>query len=467
MKKLSFALFSIIFVLALVSLTACFDESPVEIEYEINADGTAYTVTGLTSSPRFSEYDVVIPAEHDGLPVTAIGESAFTFRGRLRSVTLPDSIVTIENAAFSTCEGLVSITIPETTSTIGRAAFYGCVSLETVHIPTSVSSLGDSAFSYCISIKEFTVAEDNPAYEAIDGNIYTKGGGTLVQYAIAKTDKSFTTPEQTATVEPNAFYHCEAIEEITFSDSVTHIGAHAVSMCENLRTINLGKGLNSIDATSLGASDALSEINVDPENSAYKSIDGVLFTKDGKTIVLLPQGHGEDVYTVPDGVTAIGDDAFSSNETLKGVVFPEGLVSIGENAFSYCRELEEVIIPNSVTKIGAGAFRDCESITEITLPNSVTSIGEAVFSGCARMKSAELGNGVKSIPSYAFQHCDNLETVNVGTGLKSIGSHAFRNCYKLTTLNYAGSQWQWMFSVDREAAWDIETSSNFSVKYNG
>ena len=206
--------------------------------------------------------------------------------------------------------------------------------------------------------------------------------------------------------------------------------------------------------------------------------------------------------TIPDGVTSIGEQAFSCCTSLTSVTIPNGVTSIGENAFNGCTSLTSVTLPNSVTSIGKSAFSGCTSLTSVTLPNSVTSIGdgafasctsltgiwvtegnshyssdasgvlfskdkttlvqcpgafsgsyaipdsvtsigEYAFAGCASLTSVTIPDGVTSIGWSAFFNCKSLTSVTIPDSVTSIGWFAFEDCTSLTDVYYAGSEAQW------------------------
>ena len=119
--------------------------------------------------------------------------------------------------------------------------------------------------------------------------------------------------------------------------------------------------------------------------------------------------------TIPDSVTSIGMQAFSSCDSLTSVTIGNGVKKIGEHAFSFCDSLTSMTIGSGVTSIGNEAFRYCSSLTSITIPNSVTSIGSEAFYGCSSLTSATIGSGVTSIGNDAFDNCDKLNQINVDT----------------------------------------------------
>lgn len=181
--------------------------------------------------------------------------------------------------------------------------------------------------------------------------------------------------------------------------------------------------------------------------SGMKIEDGVLVKYDGP---------GGDVI-IPEGVTAIGDDAFIRCKSLTNVVIPEGVTTIGADALSWCKSLTSVTIPDGVTTIGDGAFRGCKSLTsvtipegvtaigwytfvfcerltKITIPEGVTTIGEGAFSGCKSLTSVTIPESVTTIGGGAFNDCESLESITIPKGVTTIGRHTFDGCQNLTCV---------------------------------
>ena len=123
-----------------------------------------------------------------------------------------------------------------------------------------------------------------------------------------------------------------------------------------------------------------------------------------------------------------------SKVDVSAIRISDGVTSIGEGAFSFCTSLTSVTIPNSVTSIGHGAFYDCTSLTSVTIPDSVTSIGGSAFRGCSSLTSVTIPNSVTSIGSYAFSGCSSLTSVTIPDSVTSIGDGAFASCTSLTGI---------------------------------
>jgi hypothetical protein len=158
-----------------------------------------------------------------------------------------------------------------------------------------------------------------------------------------------------------AFSRNNRLKSVTVPPGVAGIGKDAFSNCKSLVSIVIPASVTSIIAGAFSGCSSLESINVSPENRQYKDIDGVLFTKDGETLLVYPIG-GKTAYAIPEGVTAIGRDAFSGCENLVSVIIPAGVTSIGGWAFYACSSLTSITIPASLISIEDSAFLKCKSL---------------------------------------------------------------------------------------------------------
>jgi hypothetical protein len=399
-------------------------------------------------------------------------------------------ISVIGNSAFSAYSSfwgghLTSITIPESVTTIGDYAFAGCSSLTSIIIPNSVTSIGYDAFANCTSLTSITFAEESQL-TSIESSAFA--GCTSLT--------SITIPDSVESIGYYTFEGCSSLTSITFAEEsqLTSIGWYAFEGCSSLTSIIIPDSVISIGDYAFNGCSSLIEINVDEDNESYSSLDGVLFNKNKTTLLCYSQGK-EGSYTIPEGVTWIGNYAFNNctnltsitipnsvinigndafegcssltsinvdedNESLSsldGVLFnknktillcysqgkegiytiPEGVKWIESSAFDGCSSLTSITIPEGVTWIGSSAFYNCSNLTSIIIPNSVTSIESSAFANCTSLISITLPNSVTSIGWRAFLGCSSLISITIPDSVTSIGDSAFVNCSSLISITFA------------------------------
>ena len=243
---------------------------------------------------------------------------------------------------------------------------------------------------------------------------------------------------------------------------VTGIGANAFLNCSNLISVTIPDSISSIGSAPFSACTNLATIIVGTANTAYSSVDGVLFNKSQTTLVQYPAGKSGSDYTIPDSVTVIAGGSFLGGTRLTGFTMPNSVASIGNNAFKSCSSLTNATIGNSVTNIGNNAFSSCSNLTSVTIgnsvigieysafyhctsltnimiPNSVIFIGNGTFNGCSNLISATIGNSVTSIGTNAFNSCSSLTRVTIGNSVTSIGDWAFMHCISLAGIYFQGN----------------------------
>ena len=143
--------------------------------------------------------------------------------------------------------------------------------------------------------------------------------------------------------------------------------------------------------------------------------------------------------TIPNFVTTIGNSAFWNCSSLTSLTIPDSVTFIGDSAFSGCENITSLTIPISVTSIGDSAFEDCSSFTSLTIPDSVTSIGNSTFSGCSSLTTLTISNSVTSIGDSAFEYCSSLTSLTIPNSVTSISNSAFEDCSSITSLTIPNS----------------------------
>ena len=390
MKKMLIAVLLLFAVLVTVPCFA-YAETSGDYEYAVNNDGTTCEITAYSGEGG----NVVIPSTLGGYTVTSIGGSAFSYSDILTGIVIPASVTNIDKYAIYACSNLTSI----------------------------------------------EVDDNNTAFHSVDGVLFDKNVSTLILCPNGR-EGIYSIPAGVTSIGDNAFDLCHGLTGITIPDSVTSIGVRAFSYCSNLTDIVIPANVVSIGNYAFVWCTGLTGIDVDPNNTAFSSVDGVMFDKNAATLVLCPVGRA-GIYNVPAGVTSIADGAFSSCNFLTNVTIPDSVMSIGSSAFSGCSGLAGITIPDSVTTIGEWAFTRCSNLTDIVIPDSVTSIADYTFDGCSSLTSVTIPNSVTSIGSDAFKSCTSLTSIIIPDSVTDMGQSVFARCSSLASITIPDS-WEWI-----------------------
>ena len=300
--------------------------------------------------------------------VTAIPKDCFKSIFTLKTVTIPSGSVmtSIENSAFANDYALTSISVlPSSLRTIGESAFNGCSALGTITLPESLTSIGTSAFSTS-GLTSLTLPK---SVKTLGTSAFSKC--TYLKSVTMDKDSAITT------IPSSCFANCQ-FETITLPDRITTIGVNAFSNCASLKSFTVPLKTVSIDSTSFSGCIVLKEFKVDSGNNAYSAVNGVLYSKDGKTLYFCPSGL--DSVEISSTATKIADKAFYRNTYLSSIIIPSNITEVGEEAFRYCASLKTIVFNEGAsTTIGKYAFATCNNIVSVTLPASVNTIGPLAF----------------------------------------------------------------------------------------
>ena len=376
--------------------------------------------------------------------VTTIGNYAFAYCTSLTSVNIPDSVTTIGHYAFAYCYSLTSVNIPDSVTKIGICAFDNCDSLTSVNIPDSVTTIGDGAFYYCERL--------------ICVNI----------------------PDSVTTIGDHAFRDCTSLSSVNIPDSVTTIGYTAFYDCTSLISVTIGDSVTSIGEGAFAVCRSLKEFK-----GKYATEDGRSLIVDN-TIIAYANASGT-TYTIPDSVTAIGNCAFLSCDSLTIVNIPDSVTTIGDSAFEDCSSLTSVYCKattppsldwNVFGNNGSGrkiyvptesveAYKSAEcwsdyasdivgydfengEIVEMQPNNEIwytsldgdviTPYDTDVFGTTITSNTYSDGKGVITFDSdvtrigdWAFRNC-NITSIAIPNSVTRISEKAFYNCYSLTSI---------------------------------
>ncbi|MBQ9070127.1 MAG: leucine-rich repeat protein [Clostridia bacterium] len=200
-------------------------EAPKEFE---NTDGFLYTVENgeVTIVDYIGNLDnFTVPSEIETMPVVAIGQGAFASLN-VTNIELSEGIRTIYAHAFDSCSNLTNLIIPQSVTSIGVQAFMQSGITE-IYIHENIVELDTSAFDGCNHLTSITVSENNQYYKSIDGNLYTKDGSVIIQYALGKPESSFVIPDCVEEIGWSAFSYIDNPMSITIPTSVKTIHSGA------------------------------------------------------------------------------------------------------------------------------------------------------------------------------------------------------------------------------------------------
>ncbi len=464
--------------------------------------------------------------------VTSIGESAFEYCKNLLNIVIPHSVTKIdENAlsdcinlksvniqeglteigwsAFDSCTSLNNIIIPESVKSIGFYAFYGCKGLTNITIPYSVTSILEGAFQGCSGLTSITVDDRNPTFDSRDNcNAIINTKYNKLLWGCRNT----VIPEGVIEISDYAFYGLGSLRELTISNSVTIIGSSAFEDCQIL-TIHGNRGFF---AETYAKSHGIPFVPVNQDiakgNAGFCtwSIEenGILTISEKETVtnqqsgIPLPDDDGwtstnHESFVIPnypnnsapwvsyefseaiieEGISSIGDYAFSNCSDLNHIMIPDSVTSIGNNAFSNCPNLTIYGKDNSyaktyanshniefVTVEGCGRTGDCLwiaksdgeliiygngsicnyvttnipwkncNITKVTIEEGVTKISMYAFYFCRSITSVSIPESVTSIGKSAFEWCTGLTSIVLPNSVTSIDSYTFSKCNSLTSI---------------------------------
>lgn len=292
--------------------------------------------------------------------------------------TLPASVTSIYNNAFLDCLNLTNITaapdnntfssdnsgvlftknktilvqypigktrreytVPDGVAEIGDYAFYRCMSLESVHLPGGVTRIGEGAFADCNALKEITLPDSITS---------------IGQSAFEATPWLYNAPEELYIGK--FFYRYknrDSVSSYALLDGTVGIAGFAFRGSGNLTNVIIPESVKNINHYSFffGSVSNITVVEANPYFSSDES--GILYNKDGTEIICYPPGKKEAKYTIPDGVTTIGEFSFSSNYNLKNITLPSSITTIKDYAFN--NPLSAITIPASVTYISVNAIQ--------------------------------------------------------------------------------------------------------------
>lgn len=341
-------------------------------QYQLNGNGTL-CVTGYRG--YYNEDVLEIPSTIEGKRVTAVDDLAF---------------------AGKFAEGRkISVIIPEGVTKIGYGAFNGCKAISSVSLPSSLTYIDDGAFADSIG------ETDTPVSIVISSGVTKIGARAFKNTNIS----SVSLPSGLQKIGHEAFFGCSKLSNVSVGQNVTEIGYNAFGNC-----------------------DSLAEIIVAAQNANYATEDGVLYTKNKKTLLCYPSGKTATSFTVDTACLELSNYAFTNNASLQTLNL-NNVNTINSYAVINCPVLAALNAPKTDFIYSAGV-----AATKLTDEAEDVVIGKVLYKKTSAGETVVVGDNIESISAYAFVGNDSVKKVVLGKNVESVCKYAFSGCSTLENI---------------------------------
>lgn len=427
-----------------------------------SVDGVLYNKekTAVVCYPKSLSGEYVIPDT-----VTSIEKAAFENCNKLTKITIGSGVETVNPYAFNQCNLLATVVFKDSDTAnkkICERAFYYCGSLTEVDFGNAVISIGDYAFTVCSKIKSLEFPDSLTSIGHFAFSPYTNGTrgtykesnlesvkfgtglktiGNYAFYDDRKISQLEFTGDKLTSIGSYAFYDNLALEELNLSGDNVSIGDSAFNNCNKLKTVNLKSGIKSIGSYAFRDCTVLVDIKLCSE---VETIGAYAFYNCGNLQSI----------AIPDNVTKIDNNTFENCSSLKSVSIGKSCTTISATAFNNATKLEKITVLTDNEKYSSvdGALLNKEKTSiilypksksgEFVIPDTVTSIADRAFSSCPNLTKITIGANVESVGAYAFSSCSALTNVvfkDSTINKKVIGDYAFYNCRALSNVDFGNA----------------------------
>ncbi|MBR4034257.1 MAG: leucine-rich repeat protein [Clostridia bacterium] len=467
------------------------------LELTLSEDGSYYCVSDIG---KCTDTDIVIPSHHGGIPIEEIGILAFYTQSDIVTVSIPDTVRSIGDGAFTKCEKLrfnlyengsylgnsenpyaflirydtpyvadavihenttvladqafekstlTSVSIPEGVTVIGNFAFRYCKSLKKVEIPVSVHTLGSSAFWGCSALEEAIIG---------DGITDIKSQ-TFYQCSSLKNIRF---PDGLRNIGYEAFSKCRVLEVIDLPLSLESIGEDAFANCSSLKSITLHRGIETIfpdafkNVSSFNQKDSVNYLGNEEEPYLYAI--SVSDTDENEIILQkgtygiackflsgasperfgIEGGEGDYLRSAGNCIVRKEDGKLICGSSADNIPSELSVSSIGDYAFFAAAGSTHVTVPESVAEIGEYAFSESPSLESVVFLGEDVKLGNRAFYKCKNLTSVILPGGLKEIPIGCFSSCNTLSKIRIPESVDFIGYMAFNSCDSLPEIELKG-----------------------------
>lgn len=457
--------------------------------YELNDDGQSYAVKSIKQNSE----NVIIKAEHEGLPVTRISRGAFSYEVNggcanykqsffLDSLTIPKSVKYIETDAFwgsttdelkyggsladwceiefgdyvinysfyyNGTEKLTSLSLPDGVTALGKYQFAGFARLNEANL-NGATEIGESAFEDCALLSSVDFGGVQTIGSCAFKDCLSLKEVTLPDcatdipyrcfYGCGKLEK--VTAGAVASLGAGAFEDCASLTDINTADfALTEIKSRCFADCSNLLTITVPAGVTKIADGAFSGCHKLVEIynlstlHITAGSSSHGQIAlNAVYVHDTADAQSKVRVSGDFTFVLSDGVDLLVQ--YGGKDTA--VTLPDGIdgkdYALKFRLFAENRNLTSVKLSPSVVAIERYAFASCYNLKDISDYENVKSIGEYAFSGCSALTNAPLSEKLLTVGKAAFESCRALTEINLPNGLAELPDEVFSKCEKLTTV---------------------------------
>ena len=405
----------------------------------------------------------------------------YSQRNNVKKVVIEDGVTNIGTWAFYNHTNITEASIGDTVTTIGLRAFASCKALENINLDGNITMVGDYAFASCEAATEIVFGE----------KITTVGNDAFYN---CKGITEITIPSHITSWGSRAFTSCSGLTKVTLEDGVDTIGVSMFHGCSNLTTVTIPETVTVIsdsafrDCSSLtdiyfsGSEEQWNAITVGTQNTALQNAtihfaceegicgDNVIWYLDTDGVLTI-SGTG-DMYDYMEEAQPWAEYA----KDITSVVITEGVTSIGDGAFSGLENLETIVIPETVTAIGEKVFFGCVNLTDLTVAeeNSAYCVEDSVlfdkektvliqYASGKTDTAYAIPEGIVSIEEGAFLS-SVIESLSVPNSVNTIKESAFASCDLLTNVSYDGFQSDWEQMISEYAG--NEALQNATVQFS-
>ena len=386
------------------------------------------------------ESNVTVPDKIDNKVVKSVGYGAFAENENIVGVTIPAQVTDLQYGVFASCANLETVTFKEGSKLqkIAARAFENCSKLHSVSLPDSVQTIEENGFAHC---KNLGPVDLGNGLKNIENNAFYYSGVTKVRI-----------PGSTTEIGASTFYECRSLNDITLGSGLKGIESGVFYHCSNLKQIELPDNITYISDNAFGGS-GLTSVEIPDSvtsigNLAFYGCQSLKKAVIGNNLAYIANNaFGSCALTEimwGDKVEKIGTESFSNNKNLTTVSLPNSITEIEYGAFNGCENLSDIEIPDSVEAIGGFAFdNEGSGIRDTNTKWYDAQADGDVYAGKVYYKykgeapadtTVTIKDGTKGIAGYAFYMQGNVTEVVIPNSVNNIGEVAFMGCESLKTV---------------------------------